>query len=145
MTKFPTMEDLNTLIATIDTLTDKEQRAVAYHLLARWRDLVSAIQRGIDPAREEAAKARWTRLAKEIKTITGEDITQRSRSRAVVEPRWCALAMMRKDGYTWMEIERASGWHHSTLISARDRVDDALAYPKMYPDFVRTYKAIAAV
>jgi len=133
------MAELDTIMDTLYALPYDAQREVARRLLCRHLDLLTRTGSEIDPIREYSARERWRQYIDLLRSVTGEDITSRSRRRPVLEARWCAFMQMRRDGYSWKEMERATGWDHSTLMSAARRVNDALDYPKMYPDFTRVW------
>lgn len=133
------MAELDAIMETLYALPYDDQREAAKRLLSRHLDLLKNGGSGLDPIREYCAKERWKHYCDVLRAVTGEDITSRSRRRPVLEARWCAFVKMRQDGYSWKEMERASGWDHSTLMNAVSRVNDALDYPKMYPDFARVW------
>ena len=133
------MADIDTIMATIDALPYREQREVVARLQRRHLALLTTRFAPITQVREKKASDRWSELREVLREVTDEDIAERSRRRTTLNARWCAVTQMRLDGYTGMEIERATGWDHSTLANIDARVGDALDYPKQYPDFVAVW------
>ena len=144
MTTLRQTADVDTIMEAILSLSYKEQRDIAKRLVAQHLDVLLRNQGEIDPARERSCADRWQHLRGVMQEVSGEDIAARSRRRSVIVARWCAFMQMRKDGYSYMEMQRASGFDHATIINAQQRVNDALDYPNMYPDFVRAYRMMRA-
>lgn len=133
------MADLDEIMATIDALPYRDQREVVARLQRRHLTLLTTRFAPLTVTREKKASDRWDELREVLREVTDEDIAERSRRQPVLNARYAAVTQMRLDGYTGMEIQRATGWDHSTLANIDARVGDALDYPTQYPDFVAVW------
>ena len=86
------------------------------------------------------AKDRWEQLRQLMLEMTGEDIANRTRIMEVIIPRFCTIAQMRDEGYTFMEISRACGFSNAAIHHAMRCIENVLEYPSMNQKFVRTYR-----
>ena len=86
------------------------------------------------------ADERWVQLKQLLLDMTGEDISNRTRVTEVIVPRYCAIAQMREDGYTFSEISRACGFTGSAIHHAMRYIENVMDYPNMNQKFVRTYR-----
>ena len=129
-------------MASVEALSYSEQREIVARLQRRHLSMLSQRLSPITVAREKKASDRWRELREMLREVTDEDIAERSRRRPVLNARFAAVTQMRLDGFTGMEIERASGWDHSTLINVDRRVSDALDLPAQYPDFVNVWNRL---
>jgi hypothetical protein len=133
------MAELESIMQAVDGLPYSEQREIVARLQRKHLAILTNRLSPLGAARNVKASERWRELREILREVTDEDIADRSRKRPVLTARWCAVTQMRLDGFTGMEIERATGWDHATIINIDRRVSDALDYPAMYPDFVNVW------
>lgn len=122
-------------------IQDEIMRMDADELVALRSAINERIER-IKSARRQEVTARWETLAGYMETICGYDIRQKCRLRVVTNARYLVFLKMQLEGYTQKDMERASGFDHSTVCYGSKAIADALKYPRIYPEVAQMDKEL---
>ena len=116
-------------------------RMDADELVALRSEINERIER-IKSARRQEVTARWETIAGYMETICGYDIRQKCRLRVVTNARYLVFLKMQLEGYTQKEMERASGFDHSTICYGIKSISVALKYAHIYPEVAQMDKEL---
>lgn len=85
-------------------------------------------------------KPRAESLIDVMNGVVGSDVRFRTRRHAVVWARFIVISELLDRGWNLRMAGEYFGMKHSSVLYARDQVDNMLARPKMYPEEFRIYR-----
>ena len=118
------------VLAIVRTMSPSEISQLMEHIQ---RKLIEKSDIGYD-----RAKSYYAMVRKLTEGVTGVDSRRRCRRREYMITRRVICYLMYNYGVGVMDISRIMGLNHSSVVYARDRMNEAMLYPKIYLEEART-------